>query len=75
MATDNTRDIVIETKTKVEAMEKSLAEMAIGINDLKNDLQQRRGAEKVARAIHAILGGTIGAGVIKGISWLGALPK
>lgn len=60
----NHRDAVLaqaETKASLEA--------------LKIDLNERKGAEKLATAIRMTFAGTIGALVVKGISWLGALPK
>lgn len=72
---DDTRDIAIRTATKVEAVENKLDKALTALDSLREDLQQRRGAEKLARTLHTILGGTVGAAMVKGISWFGAIPK
>jgi vacuolar-type H+-ATPase subunit I/STV1 len=42
---------------------------------LKADMNERKGAEKLANAIRMTFAGTIGAMMVKAISWLGAIPR
>jgi hypothetical protein len=42
---------------------------------LKTDMNERKGAEKLASAIRMTFAGTIGAVIIKAFSWFGAMPK
>jgi septal ring factor EnvC (AmiA/AmiB activator) len=45
------------------------------IETLKADMNERKGAEKLANAIRMTFAGTIGAFMVKAISWLGAIPR
>jgi hypothetical protein len=56
-------------------IKKDIATLAASIDALKVDLNERKGAEKLASAIRMTLAGTIGAGFVKAVSWIGALPK
>lgn len=53
---------------------KKLEEMAEGQAELKAELSERRGAEKLATAIRTTFAGVIGAGAVKLLSWLGSAP-
>ena len=70
----DTRDIAIRTATKLEGLEQKLDAALEAIADLKADLNQRRGAEKLARALHTFFGGGIGAGAILIFSKLTGIP-
>jgi hypothetical protein len=72
---DDTRDIVIKTATEMEVVKSTLSELVKAVDDLKDDLQERRGAEKLARALVGLFSGVVGAFVVKAVSWVGALPK
>jgi methanogenic corrinoid protein MtbC1 len=56
-----------ELKASIEAMAKSL-------EALKVDLNERKGAEKLASAIRMTFAGTIGAAVVKMLAWAGSVP-
>jgi light-regulated signal transduction histidine kinase (bacteriophytochrome) len=59
-------------KTELKA---SLVDVQKSISELKTDLNERKGAEKLANAIRMTFAGTIGAMMVKAISWLGAIPR
>jgi hypothetical protein len=48
---------------------------AHALEALKVDLNERKGAEKLANAIRMTFAGAIGAAVIKAVSWVGAIPR
>lgn len=79
--TDNTRDLVIENKAlmaaltaQVDDIKTKLDRLHSDISSLQADLNERRGAEKLAKIIHTVLGGATGAAIIKTMSWLSAAP-
>jgi hypothetical protein len=61
-------------RNREENAEHAKAAMA-AIETLKTDLNERKGAEKLANAIRMTFAGTIGAFVVKAISWAGAIPR
>lgn len=56
-------------------LKQDIAGLRAAIETLKVDLNERKGAEKLASAIRMTLAGTIGAGFVKAVAWFGALPK
>ena len=72
---DDTRDIAIETRAEVKSLTATVEKLATRIEALHTDLNERKGAEKLARTIHTLFGGAAGALVVKGVGWIGALPK
>jgi septal ring factor EnvC (AmiA/AmiB activator) len=47
----------------------------LALEALKTDMNERKGAEKLASALRMIFASTIGAFIMKAIAWFGALPK
>lgn len=71
---DDTRDIAIQTRADVKHLSDQVADLVKAVADLKEDLQQRRGAEKLAKIIHTIFGGGVGATVMFLFSKLTGIP-
>lgn len=74
MTADDTRDIAIAVKTRLDGVEKSLSEIVGEMKELRNDFQQRQGAAKIGTAIIALGSSAMGASMIKIASWIGAVP-
>lgn len=74
MTADDTRDIAIAVKTRLDGVERSLGEIASEMKELRNDFQQRQGAAKVGTAIIALGSSLMGAGMIKLASWMSVVP-
>lgn len=60
-------------RNREENLEHAKATMA-AIETLKTDLNERKGAEKLASAIRMTFAGTIGAIMVKAAAWLGNVP-
>jgi len=71
----DTRDIAIQTRADVQHLSAKVDHLVVAVDGLKEDLQQRRGAERLARLLHTLAAGSIGAGLVKAAAFLGALPK
>lgn len=71
---DDTRDIAIAVKTRLDGVERSLGEIASEVKELRSDFQQRQGAAKVGTAIIALGSSAMGAATVKLASWIGAIP-
>lgn len=71
----DTRDIAIQTRADVQHLSAKVDHLVAAVDGLKEDLQQRRGAEKLARLLHTLAAGSVGAALVKGASFLGMLPK
>jgi len=62
---DDTRDIAIQTRADVKHISDELASIKTTMLELKADLSERKGAEKVARLIIGLGGGAAGAALTK----------
>lgn len=71
---DDTRDIAIQTRADVKHLSDQVADLVKVVAGLKDDLNERRGAEKLARALHTVFGGGIGAGAAIILSKLTGTP-
>jgi gas vesicle protein len=61
-------------RNREENQGNATAIMAV-IEQLKADLNERKGAEKLASAIRVTFAGAIGASIVKLVTYLSAMPK
>lgn len=64
-----------DAQTGKEDLQKSISALATSIEELKTDLNQRRGAERAAKWFIGLSSGSIGAGLFKLASYIAAAPK
>ncbi len=72
--TDDTRDIAIETRAALKHLSDQVASMAGVLAEIRTDLDERRGADKLANTIRTVLGGGAGAALTMLASKLTGIP-
>lgn len=63
-----------DSATGMAETKASLTKMADSLEALKVDMNERKGAEKLATAIRMTLSGAIGASIVKAAAWVGSVP-
>lgn len=71
---DDTRDIAIETRAEVKSLNNTVEKLVARVEALHSDLNERRGAEKVARWIIGGASGSLSAGATIILSKMAGLP-
>lgn len=75
--TDDTRDIALTTREDVKHLTEQVAKLVTSVDELRMDVAERRGMEKLAGAIKAAMGGVTGSGFTLALAKYAALwpPK
>lgn len=71
---DDTRDIAIQTRADVKHLSDQVADLVRAVSSLKEDLNERKGAEKITRWIVGGASGSLGAGATILLSKLTGIP-
>lgn len=71
---DDTRDIAIATRTEVKHLSEQVTSLLAAVAELKKDLNERNGMEKLARALYGVIGGVFGVSAAKVFTWLVNVP-
>lgn len=72
---DNTRDIVIKTATEVKQITERLARMHVQLAQIQSHIDERRGAERIAKFVIGFSSGGVAAVATKLFSMFSTMPK
>jgi hypothetical protein len=72
--TDNTRDIAIQVQSDLKHVADAVEALSRKVENLTEEMQQRKGAERLAKVLIGLGSGVSSAALVKFSSWIGAIP-
>jgi uncharacterized membrane protein YjjP (DUF1212 family) len=72
--TDNTRDIAIQVQSDLKHVADAVEALSRKVENLTEEMQQRKGAERLAKVLIGLGSGVSSAALVKLSSWIGVVP-